>query len=785
MVADRLQVLEFDKIRQLLAGETLTPAGRELASALLPLGDPQRVSEALTEVGEARRLLEETGRAPLGGTSDLRPLLARLHAEGSLLPAEQLLEVAVCLATAKGCKNYFRRADLAPRLAELAGGLDPLPQLAGLLQESIGSRGELLDGASLGLADLRQQLRAVRERIRRVLERMLHDERLAPAFQELLITERNGRYVLPVRADRRGQVKGFVHDESASGQTLFVEPAATLEANNELRGLLREEQREIERILRRLSALVHRHRETLLANQALLGHLDLRQAAARLSLATGGCAPRLSGDRGFDIRQARHPLLLLGPDGRPRDGVAVPIDLQVGPGVATLIVSGPNTGGKTVALKTVGLLHLMVASGLHVPCHPDSTLRLFRQVLADIGDEQSIEQSLSTFSGHLLRLRGMLACADADSLVLLDEIGTGTDPGEGGALALAVLDELREAGAVTVATTHLNLVKGYALLREGVQNAAVEFDGQTGRPSYRLHYGIPGASGALTIARGLELPERVLARAEAYLGEEQRAGGGIIEELNRLSRELQDDRAAAQAELDAARREREKRRQLLKAFEAERGKLLERARLQADRLLREAETRLRKLFAALPQETDTARQAQLTGELRGLREELRSGAAETVRPQAPREVRVGELVRYVPLGAEGEVVRIDGGQVELDLSGKKLRCRLDDLTAFQPRRFRQARPAARVRSRIEREGFQPRLLLVGARVDDALPQLARFLDDALLHNLREVEVVHGSGEGILRRAVRDYLSGHRGVSAFHAADQSLGGENVTIVELGE
>lgn len=784
MFADSLRVLEYDKIRQLLAGETLTPTGRELAVSLLPMSNPDRVAEALTEVSEAKRLIEEAGRAPLGGTADLRPLLSRLHAEGSRLPAEQLLEVATSLATAKSCKNYFRRQELAPRLAELAGGLETLPQLAALLQESIGPRGELLDGASLTLADLRQEIRAVREKIRRVLERMLHDERLAPAFQELLITERNGRYVLPVRADRRGQVKGFVHDESASGQTLYVEPAATLEANNELRGLLREEQREIERILLRLAGLVRRDAEPLLANQKLLGHLDLRQAAARLSLAIDGCAPQLSDDRGFSIRQARHPLLLLGPDGRPREG-AVAIDLEVAPEVATLIVSGPNTGGKTVALKTVGLLHLMVASGLHVPCHPDSRLRLFRQVLADIGDEQSIEQSLSTFSGHLLRVRQILDCVDAESLVVLDEIGTGTDPGEGGALALALLDELRAAGAVAVATTHLNLVKGYALLRDGVQNAAVEFDSRTGRPSYRLHYGIPGASGALTIARGLQLPETLLTRAEGYLGEEQKAGGGIIDELNRLSRELADDRLAAETELAAARREREKRRALLKEFEAEKGKLLDRARLKADKLVREAETRLRQLFAELPEQPDTARQAQLTGELRGLREELRGESSAPEPARSPRAVKVGELVRFVPLGAEAEVVKVDGGQVELDLSGKKLRCKLADLTAYQPRRFRQNRQPARVRGQIEREGFQPKLLLVGARVDDAVPKLARFLDDALLHNLREVEVVHGSGEGILRRAVREFLAGHRGVSAFHAADQSQGGDNVTIVELGE
>jgi len=784
MIEESYRILEFDKVRELLASQVLSPFGRERVLRLAPLASEAEVVASLAAVSEMRGLLEKHGRPPLGALHDLRDLLGKLRAEGTWLLPEKLLQVLETLEATRECRAFFDQ-DEAPGIQQQARELVLLPALARELRESIGSRGEILDSASFELGELRREIRVTRERIKKILERMLHDERLAPAFQEQLITDRNGRYVLPVRADRRGQVKGFVHDESASGQTLYIEPAQTLELNNDLRRLQREEQREEERILLRLAAAVRRQGATLLENQRRLAEFDALQAAARFSIMTDGAAPQVSQQSGFDIREARHPLLLFDKTGQPAPQ-AIPIDLQVADQVRTLVISGPNTGGKTVALKTVGLLHLLVASGLHVPCNPDSRFCLYSKVLADIGDEQSIEQSLSTFSGHLLHLRSILELVDDGSLVLLDEIGTGTDPHEGGALAMALLDELQEAGAVTVATTHLNLVKGYALLHDGVENAAVEFDSRTNAPTYRLHYGIPGGSGALAIARRMRFPERVLQRADRYRGEDEQAGGNVVRELNRLSRELARERAAVGQSLQEAQQAAKHREKLLQESKQERSELLNRARAEAQQLVADTEQKLKKLFAGIEgQQAGTAVQAGLTGELRQLRGQLQPDC-EQLQNQPATELKVGELVNFLPLNTEAEVVRIAGLQIELSLGGKKLRSERNELRAYQPRRFRQTgRGVTRVRNRKPESDFQPKLLLVGARVDEALPQLERFIDDALLHQQRQVEVVHGAGEGILRRAVRDYLAVNRAVTAFHAADIAQGGDNVTVVELGD
>jgi DNA mismatch repair protein MutS2 len=463
----------------------------------------------------------------------------------------------------------------------------------------------------------------------------------------------------------------------------------------------------------------------------------------------------------------------------------VPVDIRLAEGQEGLIVSGPNTGGKTVTLKTAGLLVLMARAGLPLPCAPASRLFPFSSVLANIGDEQSLEQSLSTFSGHLVRLRSILERADDATLVLLDELGTGTDPGEGAALALAVLDHLRQAGARTIATTHLHVVKGYAHLEEAVENVAVEFDAKTLMPTYRLHYGIPGASHAFTIARRLGLPETVLSRAEDYLGGDEREGLMVVERLQSL-------RAALEGELDAAgtlRREAEQakvlRQKLHRDLEERQKDILDEARLKGSRILSEAEEQLRELFrearraGAKPKE-----QARITKAVRDIRKQLPA-----VEPDLPGEVPAavtrGEIL-YVPsLGIDAEVAGVEGGRVELVAGGgKKLRQPLAALRQYRPRRFAgKQKSAPRIRDRVERKAFQPRLMLVGKRVDEALTLLDRFLDEAMLHGQSSLEVVHGAGPGVLRRAVREVLAERKDVVSVHAADPSRGGDNVTIVEL--
>jgi DNA mismatch repair protein MutS2 len=786
MSEETRRVLEYDKIIRLLAGFTVTAPGREQVLALRPLAERDEVVDALGEVGEMTALVEAHGRPPLGGCQDLRPALRRLRAEGTWLAAEDLLAVLASLEAAEACRRYFAAREVAPRLTEQADGLDGCKALQRRLRGSIGARGEILDSASFELGDVRQNAQRVRGRIRRTLEDLLHADGLSGVFQDTLVTERNGRYVVPVRADHRGSLKGLIHDESASGQTLFMEPNAVLELNNELQALRRAEQREEERILRRLSAEVRSASDALERNQQLLARFDLRAATARFGKLCDAVAPRLAMRPEIGLREARHPLLMFAADGTAQPQQAVPIDLRLDEDKQVLVISGPNTGGKSVALKTIGLLVLMVRSGLPIPCHPDSRLFLFPAVRADIGDEQSIEQHLSTFSGHLSRLQRILAQAGADTLVLLDELGTGTDPAEGGALAMAVLDQLREHGARTVVTTHLNLIKGYALLQPGVENAAVEFDPATLAPTYRLHYGIPGASQAFAIARRLGLPDAVMERAESYLGDGERAGLELMERINRQQHELEQQLAEARRLRERARQERARRKQLLDELEERKQALLDKARRRGEQLVRETERKIKALLQeAHASAGQVPEQARLTREVRELRSELQPRAARPhARGHAPQKVKVGELLRIPTLRTEGEVMRVQGGEVELAVQGKKLRLPLASLEQFRPRRFAShSGGGGKVTSRVVREAFQPRLMLVGKRVDEALPLLERFLDDALLHDRLELEVVHGAGEGILRKAVREFLAGHREVAGFHAAKIGQGGENVTLIQL--
>lgn len=784
MSPDLLRVLEFDKFIALLARFTASEPGRELVLTLAPLGEEEAVKLALAEAAEMVTYQSTGGSLPLAGNRDLLPLLGQLQAEGSWLAPLALLDLLVSLETAQECRRALSgRAELE-HLSVLVAGIMPLRDLADELRGTIGPRGEILDRASADLAAIRRQMLQLRGRIRKTLEGLLLSERYTGVFQDNLVTERNGRYVLPVRTDHRSRIKGFVHDESASGQTLYVEPATVLDANNELQHLQREEKREEERILRRLSAAARHYRPALLENQRILTRLDLRAAIGRYARLTDACAPQLVATPLLELRSARHPLLLIDPTGSPRNMTVVAIDLLLGEASDTLVVSGPNTGGKTVALKTAGLLLAMVKAGLPIPCSPASRVHLFARLFADIGDEQSLEQSLSTFSGHLVRLREILAAADGDSLVLLDEVGTGTDPSEGGALALAILDTLRERGARVMVTTHLNLVKGYAQLHPGVSNAAVEFDHQTLAPAYRLHYGIPGASNAMTIARRLGLPEDVLVRAEAYLGADERAGLQVMEELNLLKQQAYAERDTVRKLRVQAEADRDKRNRLLRESEAQRQELLEKATRRADRLLRDAEVRLKTILTQAAAGTHDARcRAELTRSLHAVRDEVTQVRfVPLTPPQPPTEVKIGEILRIVDLKSEGEVTRILGDEVELDCGGKKLRLPLTRLAPCTPRLFARKR-ATRMKKTVEDRPIQTKLLLVGKRMEEALLLLDRALDDALLNGLGELEVVHGAGEGILRRAVREFLAGHQGIRGFHPAEAGHGGDNVTVVEL--
>ena len=781
-----LERLEYPRLKELLAGQTQSQPGRQEAAQLRPLAERRQVEQALTEVDEAVRLLTAGQVPPLGGCWDLAPLLEQAQAAGSLLPAESLQKVGQSLQVYQECRRWFHNWEELPQLFALAGQLQPLDELLRRLRESIGTRGELLDSASFALGDLRYQIRQLRSRIKQQLEQLLAGERYAGCFQERLVTVRNSRYVVPLKADCRGQLKGFVQDESASGQTLYLEPAQVLEGNNRLQQLQREEQREERRILLQPADLVRRDAGVLRANQQVIARLDLRLAAARLSRSYQGCRPELVTESLIELKQARHPLLMA-VDGRLEPQRAVAIDLLLPAACRALVISGANTGGKSVALKTLGLLLLMVRSGLHIPCHPDSRLHLYEQLFVDIGDEQSIAASLSTFSGHLQRIRHILERADFATLVLLDEAGTGTDPAEGAALAQAVLDELVARGAKTLLTTHLSQLKVFAHGQPGMENAAVEFDPQTLEPRYRLRYGIPGASSAMATARRLGLPTKVLQRAEGYLGQGEQDSTALLTRLNRQQQQLDAELAQARQARQEAERSQALRREQLARLQEQKRAILGKATTRAEGLISATETHLKQLRkrqkgARSPQQAVSDR-----AQLAAAREELAPFQPKRRRPQSqPVDLQPGELVKISALGVEATVARVSGEQAELRVAGKRLRQPLSALEQYQPRRFAGGQaPVGQVTRELVERPFEPRLKLVGQRVEAALPQLERFIDDALLHNMRQVEIVHGSGEGILRRAVREFLAGQRGVSAFYAAPIDQGGDNITIAELGD
>jgi DNA mismatch repair protein MutS2 len=780
-VPDSLDLLDFTKVAGHLAGLTGTVPGRVLALGLRPLLAPDAVAAALAEAAEAMQILAELGALPVGDGDDLTPLLDSLHAAGMKLPVEAFAAVLAGAEAAAACRQALACGSGWPRLQARAAALVPLPQLVAAIRRSIGPRGDLLDSASAALAELRREAQVVRARIKRQLEGLLADERYAGVFQEQLVTDRNGRYVVPVRTDYSGRLRGFVHDVSASGQTLYIEPAVVLEGNNRLQTVLREIQREEERILLALSAMVRSVRTELAGNQAILALLDLRQAIARFARQVDAVIPQLSAEPLLELVAARHPLLAL-----QLGDVVVPVELRLHESRQVLVISGPNTGGKTVALKTAGLLVLMARAGLPLPCAPGSRLYPFAPVLADIGDDQSIESNLSTFSGHLCRVRTILAAADERALVLLDELGTGTDPGEGGALALAVLDQLRQRGARTIVTTHLHLIKGYAHLEDGVENAAVEFDADTLQPSFRLHYGIPGASHAFTIARRLGLPDELLNRAASYLGHGERTGLAVLERLQALRAALDEELQAAGSLRRQAEQEHERQRRLREELESRQRTILDEVRQRGSRLISDAEEQLRALFRTARQEGGAApvrEQARLTGELRALRRELpqpRSAPSGVV----PSAVAINEMLFVVALGVDARVVGSDGASAELEVGGKRLRQPFSGLRQYQPPRMAPS-PAGspKIRDRVPRREFRPRLVLVGKRSAEALDLLAAFLDEALLHAARHLEIVHGAGEGVLRRAVREYLAGRSEVASFGAAGVAEGGDNVTVVEL--
>jgi DNA mismatch repair protein MutS2 len=779
-----LELLEFPLVRARLAETTSFGPGRRLAEALEPSADPVLVARGLDETDQARSLLVERPGVGIGGAHDIGPSIERAVRGGRLDPA-QFLELADTLDATVRLQTALAD-ERRPLLRDLGRRLHPSPALRSSLGRSFGPAGELLDTASPRLGSLRAAVRIAYDRLRRRLDSLVGSE-LGGALQEPIVTLRNGRYVVPVKAEAKGRVKGIVHDASGSGQTLFIEPLVVVELGNAWREAKAAEDEEVERILDELSTLVGANAGPLRETLDALARFDLWTAKARLAGDMDGVRAETADRPEVVLLGARHPGLT---------GRVVPIDVRLGDGFTALVVTGPNTGGKTVTLRTLGLLALMHQAGLHVPAEAGSRLPVFGDVFADIGDEQSIAQSLSTFSGHLRRIVRIVEAAGPGTLVLLDELGAGTDPTEGSALAQALLDHFIRAGALVAATTHYAELKAYAHTTSGAMNAAVEFDLESLSPTYRLTIGLPGGSQAFAIAERLGLPEPIVADARSRLSESQVAFeetlAAIREAEGATADALQRARAAEAKAIDALRSASEERRRARREQEA----ATRAARVEAERLvedLRDEVTTTRRSLEREVVTTTTLDAAMTRAEARLERlPDLPGEATPEEPPPPPGTWQVGDRARSLRGGWEGRIAALerDGRRATIEAGGLRVSVDLADLRPVGDRPKRAPGPRADDQpgsggaiqsSRLRTVASS--LDLRGARVDEALEALARYLDDASLAGLERVTVVHGHGTGALRDAVRSAAAAHPLVRDARPGERGEGGDGATIVSL--
>jgi DNA mismatch repair protein MutS2 len=783
-----LHTLEYPKIIERLAGEAAFSASKALARALLPSADPNEVRRRLALTTEARRLLDARADAGVRGAKDVRPHVSAAERGAMISPAELLEVLATARSSAHVARLIAKLDESFPLLKGLAEDLPIRPRLEGRIAESISEEGEVLDSASAELRRLRAEIRGAQQRLQERLGTLVNEFR--SALQDPIITMRNDRYVLPVRAEARGQVRGIVHDQSSSGATVFVEPMVVVEMNNRLRQLHLAERDEIERILRELSELVGAEAPYLRLAVELLAEIDLQIAKARYAGLIRAGAPTVNTEGRLRLRQARHPLLT---------GKVVPIDFWLGGDEARMVViTGPNTGGKTVALKTVGLLCLMTQAGMHIPAQDASEVPIFGDVFADIGDEQSIEQSLSTFSSHLSRIVEILRDAAGDSLVLLDELGAGTDPSEGSALARAILGYLLEREVAVVATTHYSELKAFAHEQPGVTNASVEFDVETLSPTYRLSIGLPGRSNALAIATRLGLPGEIIERAREHLGSAGVQMEQLLEGLEGERKAAADERyrlSMERAEAEYQRREMERRQA---ETEEERVRILNEARAQGRRELEQIQAELGRVRGLLrrrggpSEEQLSALRAQM-----GTLEQRVTPVASAVRmprqevareQQLPGTPEVGDTVYIRSMETRGELTSAPNarGEVEVRLGALKVRVPGEDIVRLSKRQARaEGRPSAvTLPSRAETEAPDVQLDLRGFRVEDGLEEVEKYVHDAYMAGMPFVRILHGKGTGALRQAIRQQLAHNPLVKSYKSAEANEGGDGVTVVTLG-
>ncbi|MBW2038234.1 MAG: endonuclease MutS2 [Deltaproteobacteria bacterium] len=782
MDAHTLFSLEFYEIVSILKGFASSELGRRECEGICPLYNPQQVEGLLTEVTELKEVLEGGADLPLHGMEDIEPILQRTRVEGAILTTQELWKVAASVKTSNSLKGFLRH--LGERFARLKGIGEEFfapGQLAQEIEGAIGPGGEIYDEASPHLKEVRGRIKRVRGVIQERLELLLRRKELKGALQDEVITQRNGRYLILIRADFKGRVKGIVHDYSHSRMSLYVEPMGVVEFNNELNVLQREEEEEEEKVLRRLTALAREHREELLHDLAMQGRVDAIYAKARFSIYLHGTQPALNTEGRVKLMAARHPLLI---QAQQEGGQVVPIDLHLDQGQRILVISGANTGGKTVALKTLGLLSLMVQAGLHIPAAPDSEVNLFQDIFAYIGDEQNLQEHLSTFSSFILWLNRVLDSIDDSSLLFIDEIGVGTEYSQGAALAMGLLDYIRQKGGYAVVTSHFNPLKAYAYRHGDVANVAVEFDQDTLKPTYRLLYGRPGTSQTFLIAERLGLKGEVLDRARGYQEGVQGDLEHLMGELEHLHRGLERERAEATRAREEAMQERERLRRAAEEIQERRKKIINKTKEEGKRIISSLEARLREVLKKAEERKE--RVPELKGRAKRIKEDFMGHFPKRRRRGGGEEIREGDRVEVIYLCKEGVVVELshDPSRAEVSIGGIRVKAPLEELR-FVSRGEEARQQEVGYQLALESLDLPPygELNVIGLRVDETLPKVDKFLDDALLKGWQRVHIIHGIGSGRLREAIQGHLKGHRWVKGFRAAELREGGVGVTVVEL--
>ncbi|MEK4147083.1 endonuclease MutS2 [Robertmurraya sp. FSL W8-0741] len=778
-----LKVLEFHKVKEQVLELASSSLGRQLVEELKPSADFETVVRSQEETDEATNILRLKGNVPLGGIYDIRPHIKRADIGGMLSPQE-LMQISSTIHASRMIKKFINdllEEELSlPYLHELTNEIVVLAELEDAIRMAVDDNGVILDSASELLRSLRNQLRTKENRVRERLESMIRSSNAQKMLSDAIVTIRNDRFVIPVKQEYRGHYGGIIHDQSSSGQTLFIEPQSIVQLNNELQEIRIKEQQEIERILIELSTRVAEFNVELRQIVDVLAQIDFMFAKARYGNKIKASKPKMNNEGRINLVKARHPLI-------PGDEV-VANDIYLGKDFTTIVITGPNTGGKTVTLKTVGLCTLMAQAGLQIPALDGSEMAVFGSVFADIGDEQSIEQSLSTFSSHMVNIVDILNEVDFQSLVLFDELGAGTDPQEGAALAISILDEVYKSGARVIATTHYPELKAYGYNREGVTNASVEFDIETLSPTYKLLIGVPGRSNAFEISKRLGLKEAVIATAKSYISADSNQVEGMIAAL-------EENRRQAEAELEEAHgllRDAEKLHQDLQKHMAEyytrKETLEEKAKEKAQEIIEKAKVESEEVIRSL-RKMQIEKQAEVKEhELIEAKKRLEEAVPKTkqskkaaVQKNSTHVFKPGDEVKVVSFDQKGNLIeQVSDKEWQVQIGILKMKVNEADLQFIKSEKAVQTQPMATIKGKDFHVGLE--LDLRGERFEDALVRVEKYIDDALLAGYPRVSVIHGKGTGALRQGVQEYLRNHRSVKKIRFGDAGEGGTGVTVVE---